>query len=133
LLKKLAMIKKQEMFFLVLSIVACLLPQRAHGGIEIYADGHQYNSLQAYQLSKKTAVTPSMHQLYVLSVENGVKGALQDFYETRRAAVAPWAHKISSGELQGAIAQAVTASNGPKLLISQPGRVRVMDLKKLDS
>ena len=69
-----------------------------------------------------------MHKLYVLSVENGVVGALQDFYQTWGQADLQTPQSISSGQLQEAIQQAVTTSKDPKLLISEPGKVRIMAL-----
>ena len=119
-----------RILFLVLWIILRFGPQ-AQGAIEIYANGHEYDSLQAYLASKKfteaVTVTPpkklsdtALHKLYVLSVENGVAVALQDFYETRGQS-----DLISLEQLQGAIQQAVTRSKDPKLLISEPGKVRI--------
>jgi len=129
-----------RILFLVLCVFSVLGPQ-ARGAIEIYANGHKYDSLQAYLASKKSAAVPSspkkssgsttlttgdtaLHKLYVLSVEHGVAGALRDFYETRGQPD----FRISPEQLPEAIAQAVTTSKDPKLLISRPGKVRIMGL-----
>ena len=69
-----------------------------------------------------------MHKLSVLSVENGVVGALQDFYKTQGPYDFQIPHQISSAQLQKAIQQAVTTSTEPKLLISEPGKMRIMAL-----
>ncbi len=123
-----------RILFLVLCVFPVLAPQ-ARGAVEIYANGHQYDSLQEYLASKKSAVAPSppeklsdiaLHKLYVLSVENGVVGALQDFYST------PVGRSITAEQLQEAIQQAVTKSKDPKLLISKPGKVRIMSLNAQD-
>jgi len=137
-----------RILFLVLCVFPVLGPQ-AQGAIEIYANGHKYDSLQAYlasktskvkapqvnqkKLSGSTALTTGdidLHKFYILSVENGVAGALQDFYETRGQPDFQMTRRISSEQLQEAIAQAVTTSKDPKLLISKPGKVRIMVLKK---
>lgn len=113
---------------MLLCVFPVLVPQ-ARGAVEIYANGHQYDSLQAYLASKKSVAAPSppgklsdtaLHKLYVLSVENGVVGALKDFYST------PVGRSITAAQLQEAIQQAVTRSKDPKLLISKPGKVRIM-------
>ena len=116
----------------------------AEGDIEIYANGHKYNSIQAYVAAKKLAAsrpapTPvplkgnmsdaTLHKLYVLSVENGVVGALQDFYQNVGHSDFQITHQISSDQLQEAIQQAVTTSKDPKLLIAEPGKMRIMGLK----
>ncbi len=143
----------------------------AQGEIEIYVNGHKFDSLQAYLAFKKSAAETSsltsltsqqvdyihkqaqqlgikvdfrkvktfqinsnhlsdmaLHRFYVLSVEHGVAGALQDFYKTRELSVFPMGRRISSDQLQDVIAQAVAASKYPKLLISQEGKVRIMDM-----
>ena len=105
--------------FLVLWVIFGYGPQ-AQGAIEIYANGHRYDSLQGYLSSKKSDT--ALHKLYVLSVEKGVIGALQDFSST------PVGHSITPEQLQGAIQQAVTRSKDPKLLLSRPGKVRIMSL-----
>ncbi len=155
----------KRILFLVLCVFPVFGPQ-ARGAVEIYANGHQYDSLQAYLASKKSAVAQSpstpaslnsrqedyirkeaqqlgikvdfskvktlkvnqkklsdtaLHKLYVLSVENGVAGALQDFYST------PVGRRIFPEQLQGAIQQAVIRSKDPKLLISGPGKVRILE------
>ncbi len=124
----------RRILFLVLCVFLGVAPQ-ARGAVEIYAKGHQYDSLQAYLASKKSAALLSpqkelsdtaLHQLYVLGVEHGVVDALRDFYST------PVGCSITAEQLQGAIAQAVTRSKEPKLLISQPGKVRIMALTAQD-
>jgi hypothetical protein len=113
--------------------------------IEIYADGHQYNSFQAYQASKKStkASTPqvnrsglsdaTLHRFYVLSIENGMVGALQDFYQNWGQSYLQMPRRISSDQLQKAIQEAVTTSKDPKLLISTPGKVRIMAMSPENS
>ena len=104
---------------------------QAQGAIEIYIKGHKYASLQEYLTSKNPPAATSLkssniasHELYVLSVENGVIDALQDFYST------PVGHSITPEQLQEAIQQAVTRTKDPKLLISEPGKVRIMEEQK---
>jgi len=75
----------------------------------------------------------TQHKLYVLSVENGVVDALQDFYQPQGQQGFPIGQEISSEQLQAAIQQAVTASKEPKLLISEPGKVRIMALTSQES
>ena len=70
----------------------------------------------------------ALHKLYVLSVEDGVVGAFQDFYQPQGQSDIQVSQKISSAQLQSVIQQAVTTSNAPKLLIAQPGKVRIMAL-----
>ena len=118
--------------FLVLWIIP-VLGSQAQGAIEIYANGHKYDSPQAYLASKKSVKTlqvnqknlsdTALHKLYVLSVENGVVSALQDFYQTCGES-----DFISPEQLQEAIQQAVTTSKDPKFLISGEGKVRIMAL-----
>ena len=119
----------KRILFLVLWVIPVLGTQ-AQGAIEIYANGHKYDSPQAYLASKKSAPVnqkklsdASLHKLCVLSVENGVVGALQDFYQT-------WGQSdfIFPEQLQEVIQQAVTTSKDPKLLISGEGKVRIMSL-----
>jgi hypothetical protein len=126
----------RRILFLLLCIN--LLAPLAYGAIEIYANGHKYDSLQAYLVSKKSAVVKTSqvsrknlsdstrHKLYVLSIENGMVSALQDFYMPGTLI----GRTITSKQLQGAIQQAVTASQDPKLLISKPGKVRIMALDR---
>lgn len=133
----------KRILFLVLWIIL-VFASRAHAGIEIYANGQKYDSLKAYKLFEKLGVVhipvgrsipksyqvgqknlsdASWHQLYVLSVENGMAGVLRDFYQT-------WgqSQSIASEQLQEAIQQVVTSSKSPKLLISGPGKLRIMAL-----
>jgi hypothetical protein len=119
----------KRILFLILWVIPVLGTQ-AQGAIEIYANGHKYDSPQAYLTSKKTAPVnqkelsdASLHKIYVLSVENGVVSALQNFYQT-------WGQSdfISPEQLQEVIQQEVTTSEDPKLLISGAGKVRIMSL-----
>ena len=64
-----------------------------------------------------------LHKLYVLSVENGMVSALQDFYQALGQS-----NSISPEQVQEAIQQTVTTSKDPKLLISGAGKVRIMSL-----
>jgi hypothetical protein len=141
--------------FLFLCLIPALGPQ-AFGSIEIYAKGHKYDSIQEYLASKKLPVNsiqesqnnlsdPTRHRLCVLGVENGIVTALQDFYEPNiplgvaASSLMPSARtllvsrKLTVEQLQEAIQQAVTASKYPKLLISEPGKVRIMALTTEDS
>jgi len=134
----------KRILFLVLWVIFGYGPQ-AQGAIEIYANGHKYSSPQEYLASKKPAKivqshqsgitakgdpyninlsNTTLHELYVLSIENGVVGALQDFYGTLAS------RSITPEQLQEAIQQAVTRSKDPKLLISEPGKVRIMEEQK---
>ena len=112
----------------------------AQTNIEIFADGHRYDSFKDYQDSKKhlevlskqaktaTMSPATQHRLYVMSVEKGVVGALEDFYEQRSSPAIQLAHRVTLDQMQEAIQEAVTSSKGPKLLISQPGKIRIMAL-----
>jgi len=55
-----------------------------------------------------------------------VVGALQDFYQNWGQSEVQVPRTISSEQLQVAIQQAVATSKEPKLLISEPGKVRIM-------
>ncbi len=130
-----------RILFLVLWVILGYGPQ-AQGAIEIYANGHKYDSLQAYLASKKSteAVTPpkkisntALHKLYVLSVEHGMVDALRDFYQTWGQSDFQMTRGISSEQLPEAIKQAVTTSKDPKLLISGQGKVRIMALTSEDT
>lgn len=162
----------KRILFCVLWLIPFLLPQ-AWGDIEIYVNGHKYDSIEAYKASQKAlpakpvltpdalnsqqqnlirqqaqqlgikvdvnkiktlkidqdSISPStIHKFYVLSVENGVVSALQDFYQAWGQADLQTPQSISTGQLEGVIQQAVSASKDPKLLISEPGKVRIMSL-----
>ena len=69
----------------------------ANGAIEIYANGHKYNSLQEYALWKESVNNPkgksfqasqknlsdeTLRKLYALSIENAMAGVLRNFYQT---------------------------------------------------
>ena len=117
----------KRILFLFICFTPVFLPQ-ASGAVEIYANGHKYDSLRAYQDSKKTI---AQHKLYVLSVENGFISALSNFYQTLGQSDLKTVREISPKELEKAIERAVTRSKGPKLLISGPGgKVRIMTLTK---
>ena len=119
----------KRILFLVLWVIL-VFQTPAYAQIEIYAHGYKYGSLQEYLASKKSAKSiqghqknsfdATLHELYVLSIENGVVDALQDFYGTLAN------RSIAPEQLQEAIQQAVTGSKDPKLLISEPGKVRIM-------
>lgn len=169
----------KRILFLLLWLIPILGGAQAQGAtIEIYVNGHKYDSLQAYLTAKKNAIlqnvpTPAelndqqeddirkaakklgfnvdfskvktfqvdhqnisdttRHKLYILSVENGVVGALQDFYQTWGQSDIQIPRKITSEQLQEAIQQAVLRSKYPKLLISEPGKMRIMALTANDS
>jgi hypothetical protein len=127
---------KRILFFLLWVILVFQIP--AYSAIEIYVNGHKYDSPQAYLASKRSAVVVGarhavpvhkdlsdavLHKLYVLSVENGMVSALQDFYQALGQS-----NSISPEQLQEAIQQTVTTSKDPKLLISGAGKVRIMSL-----
>jgi hypothetical protein len=167
-----------RILFLVMWIIP-VLGSQAQGDIEIYANGHKYDSLEDYLESKKPVEVKSpptqvslnsqqqddirqeaqqlgikvdinkiktfqvnpkklsdqaLHRLYIRSIEDGVARALRDFYQTRGQPDSPMTRTLSIGrsitaeQLQEAIQQAVTASKGPKLLISEQGKVRIMSL-----
>ena len=105
--------------------------------VEIYANGHKYDSLQAYEASKSKTLNvtsnplseATMHKLYILSVEKGMVAALQNFYRTF------WVgsdftlgERIAPDQMQEAIKKAVTASGSTKLLIAGSGKVRIMTI-----
>jgi len=121
-----------------LFLILCLfLPGAARAGtpVEIYANGHKYDSLQAYQASKAmtldVASASTMRKLYVLSVEKGVAGALQNFYQTFWAGSDFYLdQRIYPDQMQEAIRKAVTATPAPKLLISESGKVRILTLDR---
>ncbi|MDE1921127.1 MAG: hypothetical protein KGJ09_06845 [Candidatus Omnitrophica bacterium] len=92
------------------------------------SDDRQENDIrrQAGKLGIKMDL--SAHRLYVLGAENGMNKALQDFNQ-KPGETGPRAFRaISSEELQEAIQRAVTVSKTPKLIIAQPGKLRIMDL-----
>lgn len=107
--------------------------------IEIDVNGHHYASLQAYLASKGAVKTKAMnrkepsgqdlHQLYVLGIEYGVIDALRDFYKTKGKPDFQEARRISPRELQEALQQEVTQTKEAKLLISSPGKLRILGLK----
>ena len=165
-------IHMMRILFLGLCFLLCFGPQ-GRAAIEIYADGHKYDSFQAYLAFKKLAATRSalvpvtlssqqrdyvrqqaqqlgvevdpgkiktfqinqnrlsnaaLHKLYVLSVEHGMVSALQDFYQAWGQPAVRITRSINAEQLQEAIQEQVTVSRSPKLLISEPGKVRIMAL-----
>ena len=123
----------------------------ANGAIEIYANGHKYNSLQEYALWKESVNNPkgksfqasqknlsdeTLRKLYALSIENAMAGVLRNFYQTWEPSESlisrtvmlgtPATRDITPEQLQKAIEQSVTVSKDPKLLISGQGKVRIM-------
>ncbi len=123
--------------FFILTIILAYGPQ-AQGSIEIYAKGQRYASLQAYLQSEKPVHPKPLsdntrQKLYQLSIENGMVGVLQDFYLTMDKPVPVMARTITTNQLQEAIEQEVTSSKGPKLLISEQGKVRIMTLATSDT
>jgi len=92
-----------------------------------------FSKVKTFQVGQKSLTDRDLHKFYVLSVENGVVGALHDFYQN-------WGHpdfqtpnRISSEQLQEVIQQAVATSKDPKLLISELGKVRIMGLAVQDN
>ena len=152
-----------RILFLVLWVVM-ILTAPSNAAVEVYINGHKYDSIEAYLASKKTigveddyikevagsygikvdlskiktfqiskrdqpkVSDQTMHKLYVMSLENGVVDALKDFYNSRGQFDLTIPYRISPRQLPDVIQRSVTTSNAPKLLISQPGKVRIMDL-----
>lgn len=87
-----------------------------------------FNKVKTFQIGPRGLSGERMHKFYVLSVENGVIGALQDFYQTWGQSGIPIKNFITSEQLQEVIQQAVATSKDPKFLISEPGKVRIMSL-----
>ncbi|MBF0511872.1 MAG: hypothetical protein HQL13_06050 [Candidatus Omnitrophica bacterium] len=86
-----------------------------------------FSKMKTLQVKEARISEATRHKLYVLSVENGVVRALEDFYQMHRG----WGHiaqNLPVNQLEGAIQQAVTQSKSPKLLISEPGKLRIMSL-----
>ena len=125
-----------------------VLASPALGAVEIYANGHKFDSIQDYTSWEESALhskalslkdgqikisDTTRRKLYILSIENGMAGILQNFYQSWGQSALPVTHRISSDQLQGAIQQAVMASTDPKMLISQPGKMRIVDLNLGDS
>ena len=162
----------KKILFLLLWIIP-IFQFQAQAAIEIYANGHEYHSFQAYlearkpivkkpvlmkasldkqqedfiraqalklgvevdfrniktfQVNQKKLSDSSLHKLYVQGVENGMVDALEDFYQSLGQPDIRMSRKISSEQLQEVIQQAVITSQYPKLLISEPGKVRIMAL-----
>ena len=97
-------------------------------GIEV-----DFNRVKTFEVKKMKLSDESLHRLYVISVEKGVVGALQDFYQTWAQPDLQIPRTITSQQLQGALQEAVITSKEPKLLISEPGKVRVMSLQPVDT
>ena len=87
-----------------------------------------FKKVKTIQIGPKNLSNSTQHKLYVLSIENGVISALKDFYETQGLPNLGHSRPISSEQLQDAINQAVARSKEPKLLISTPGKVRIMSM-----
>ena len=124
----------QRILFLVLSFILGA-PGLSRAAIEIDANGHHYDSLQAYLASEKTtsvvAIAPAdggAHRLYSFSVEDGVKDALTDFKQHQKRSDLKITPQITSAQLQAVLEAAMSNSKGPKLLISQPGKMRILSL-----
>lgn len=142
-----------------LFLILCLFlgpDAQAQTPVEIYANGHKYDSLQAYKTSEKPVAGNSskaqslsitadflsaatMHELYGLGVEEGVMGALNDFYQASLIGLdsvhehtivlgATVGQTIAADQIEEVIRKAVSASNSPKLLISESGKFRIMSL-----
>lgn len=158
----------KRILFFILSVF--ILVSQAQGAVEIYANGHKFDSLGDYIAWKKSVAQNSsapstlskqqedyirqmsqqlgikldinkvktfqighqnlfdgvQHRLYVLGIENGMASALQDFYAARGGLQFHATRQILPDQLQEAIQEAVTASRSPKLLISEPGKMRIM-------
>ncbi len=87
--------------------------------------------IKTFQVKQMKLADTVLHKLCILSVENGVVDALQDFYGSRGRS--DFHRMITSSQLQEAIEQAVRTSKEPKLLISGPGKVRIMALTAQDA
>jgi tRNA A37 N6-isopentenylltransferase MiaA len=106
----------------------------ARADIEIYANGQRYASLQAYIEAREAGeLDPKIHKLFVLGVENGVIEALQDFYQSRTQEDLPQIRTIPLSRLQQYLKQTISMSKDPKLVIAQPGKVRILTLAPQDS
>jgi hypothetical protein len=92
-----------------------------------------FSKVKTFQIGQKKSSDAALHKLYVLSVENGMVGALRDFYQAWGQSDFQMARRITSEQLQEAIEQEVTTSKVPKLLIAEPGKVRIMSLTAQDS
>jgi hypothetical protein len=93
-----------------------------------------WSKVKTLELAHDTLSESTMHRLYVLSVEKGVTGALQNFYQSFSAGTDFYlGQRISSAQIQEAIKKAVTASVAPKLLISGSGKVRIMTITPDDA
>ncbi len=92
-----------------------------------------FSKAKTFQIDQRNLTDKALHQLYVLSVENGVVGALKDFYQGLGQPASQGPRRITVNQLQGVIRQAVTSSKDPKLLISEPGKVRIMALTTDDA
>jgi len=131
---------KRTMFFLLWLFL--LFSPKAFAVVEIYANGQKYDSFEDYVASKKThplvqinelGITESTsHKMYVLGIENGVNEALKNFYQHWGQMDFQFAGPISKSQLQNAIKEEVTKSQNPKLLISEPGKLRIMSLTDKD-
>ena len=97
------------------------------------------NKVKTVEIPPSLLSGPTEHKLYVLGVEKGVVGALEDFYQAW--GLSPDLHwetlllsstPISPNQMEEAIRKAVTASGSPKFLISQPGKMRIMTLSEDD-
>ncbi|MBF0504660.1 MAG: hypothetical protein HQL14_06105 [Candidatus Omnitrophica bacterium] len=100
----------------------------------------EISKVKTLQMTEDFLSEPTGNEMYVLSVEKGVVGALKDFYKTLGAS--PDYHLgstllestyITPDQMEEAIKQAVTLSAAPKFLISQPGKVRILTLSADDT
>ena len=84
--------------------------------------------VKTFQVGHAKLSDSTRHKLYVLSVENGMVGALQDFYQAWGQSEPQMARTITPEQLQEVLEDSVTKSKDPKLLITEPGKVRIMTL-----
>jgi len=104
--------------------------------LEIYVNGQKFDSFEAYKASKNAQLKkillnhhdlpPGSHQLAVIGVEDGVVGALKNFYVPQNQIGEAINRTIRPADLEDVLAQAVGGSDIPKLLIASPGKLRIL-------
>ena len=132
-----------RILFLLLSVFLASGAGQSYASIEIDADGQRYDSLKDYLtaqqssskhpyvstvvISQKRDSAP-VHELRSLSAEYGVAGALKDFHQHQRPFDLHLSTSVSAEQLRNILENEISTSKEPKLLISAPGKVRIMSL-----
>lgn len=123
-----------------LLLLACFYLQGPVGALEIYVDGKKYDSFASYKASErnKAQVMPKLsakplseetrHRLYLLGIETGVIGAMRSFDHPNGSGGYMINGVLVPQELESVLAQTVGSSEIPKLLIIEPGKLRIMAL-----